>query len=64
MSDILIGVSACLPGERGLVTPREIIRLVDAAIGSVSSGPRAEITPSSMRRSGPSVKLVLHCGHL
>ena len=42
----------------------ETIRLVDAAIGSVSSGTRAEITPSSMRPSGPSVKLVLHWGHL
>ena len=45
MSEILTGVSACLPGERGLVTPRETIRLVGRGDGSVSSGPRAEITP-------------------
>jgi uncharacterized protein YbbK (DUF523 family) len=30
MSEILIGVSACLAGERGLVTPQETIRLVGA----------------------------------
>jgi hypothetical protein len=59
MREILIGVSACLPGERRLATSRETIRLVGAAIGSVSSGPRAEITPPPCG-AGPSIKLVLY----
>jgi uncharacterized protein YbbK (DUF523 family) len=50
MSEILTGVSACLPGERGLVTPRETIRSVGRGDGVRLLGSAGGDHTAAMRR--------------
>jgi uncharacterized protein YbbK (DUF523 family) len=50
MSETLIGVSVCRPGERGLVTPRETIRLVGRRDGVRLLGSAGGDHTAAMRR--------------